>query len=71
MFSGLAPKTKQMIGKHRGNLNKKHFWRAGSYAVVLSVVSRSSVGKIGEGKEKIKRREILRNGIYSLPQAPS
>ena len=64
MFSGLAPRTKQMIGKHRGNLNKKHFWRAGSCVVCHSVFSRSSVGKIGEGKEKIKRKPILRKVLF-------
>ena len=53
-----------MVGKHRGNLNKQHFLLAGSCAVVLSVFSRSSVGKIGEGKEKIKRKPILRKVLF-------
>ena len=47
------------------NINKQHFLLAGSCAVVLSVFSRSSVGKIGEGKEKIKRQPILIKSIYS------
>ena len=68
-LAGKSASTKQPIAM--ANINKQHFLLAGSCAVVLSVFSRSSVGKIGEGKEKIKRREILRNGIYSLPQAPS
>ena len=46
------------------NINKQHFLLAGSCAVVLSVFSRSSLGKIGEGKEKIKRREILRKVLF-------
>ena len=53
-----------MVGKHRGNLNKQHFLVTGSCAVVLSVFSRSSVGKIGEGKEKIKRKPILRKVLF-------
>ena len=53
-----------MVGKHRGNLNKQHFLVTESCAVVLSVFSRSSVGKIGEGKEKIKRKPILRNVLF-------
>ena len=64
MFSGLAPKTKQMIGKHRGNLNKKHFWRAGSYAVVLSVVSRSSLGGRRQGIRGVKEIGILRKVLF-------
>ena len=47
------------------NINKQHFLLAGSCAVVLSVFSRSSVGKIGDGKEKIKRKPILIKSIYS------
>jgi len=46
------------------NINKQHFLLAGSCAVVRSVFSRSSLGKIGEGKEKIKRREILRKVLF-------
>ena len=46
------------------NINKQHFLLAGSCAVVLSVFFRSSLGKIGEGKEKIKRREILRKVLF-------
>ena len=46
------------------NINKKHFLEARSCAVVLSVFSRSSVGKIGEGKEKIKRKPILRKVLF-------
>ena len=53
-----------MVGKHRGNLNKQHFLVTGSCAVVLSVFSRSSVGKIGEGKGKIKRKPILRKVLF-------
>ena len=53
-----------MVGKHRGNLNKQHFLVTRSCAVVLSVFSRSSVGKIGEGKEKIKRKPILRKVLF-------
>ena len=53
-----------MVGKHRGNLNKQHFLVTESCAVVLSVFSRSSVGKIGEGKEKIKRQPILRKVLF-------
>ena len=53
-----------MVGKHRGNLNKQHFLVTESCAVVLSVFSRSSVGKIGEGKEKIKRKPILRKVLF-------
>ena len=47
------------------NINKTHFLRAGSCIAVRSVISRSSVGKIGEGKEEIERREILIKSIYS------
>ena len=46
------------------NINKQHFLVTGSCAVVLSVFSRSSVGKIGEGKEKIKRKPILRKVLF-------
>ena len=46
------------------NLNKKHFFGTGSWVGVRSVFSRSSLGKIGEGKEKIKRREILRKVLF-------
>ena len=46
------------------NINKQHFLLAGSCAVVLSVFSRSSVGKIGDGKEKIKRKPILRKVLF-------
>ena len=53
-----------MVGKHRENLNKQHFLVTESCAVVLSVFSRSSVGKIGEGKEKIKRKPILRKVLF-------
>ena len=53
------------------NINKQHFLLAGSCAVVLSVFSRSSLGKIGEGKEKIKRREILRKVLFAQAQVVS
>ena len=53
------------------NLNKKHFFGAGSWVGVRSVFSRSSLGKIGEGKEKIKRREILRKVLFAQAQVVS
>ena len=53
------------------NINKQHFLLAGSCAVVRSVFSRSSFGKIGEGKEKIKRREILRKVLFAQAQVVS
>ena len=62
-LAGIAASTKQPMAI--ANINKQHFLLAGSCAVVLSVFSRSSVGKIGEGKEKIERREILIKSIYS------
>ena len=60
-LAGKSASTKQLMAM--ANINKQHFLLAGSCAVVLSVVFRSSLGKIGEGKEKIKRREILILGI--------
>ena len=48
------------------NINKQHFLLAGSYAVVLSVVSRSSLGGRGQGiregneKENLKKSAFLR-----------
>ena len=41
------------------NINKQHFLLEGSCAVVLSVFSRSSVGKIGEGIREVKEIGIL------------
>ena len=41
------------------NINKQHFLLAGSCAVVLSVFSRSSVGKIGEGIRGVNEIGIL------------
>ena len=46
------------------NINKQYFLLAGSCAAVRSVFSRSSVGKMGEGKEKIKRKPILRKVLF-------
>lgn len=42
------------------NINKQHFLLAGSCAVVLSVFSRSSVGKIGEGIREVNEKENLK-----------
>ena len=61
-LAGIAATTKQSMAM--ANINKQHFLLAGSCAVVLSVFSRSSVGKIGEGKEKIKRKPILRKVLF-------
>ena len=52
-LAGKSASTKQPMAM--ANINKQHFLVTGSCAVVLSVFSRSSVGKMGEGKEKIKR----------------
>ena len=68
-LAGIAASTKQPMAM--ANINKQHFLLAGSCVVVRSVISRSSVGKIGEGIRGVKEIGILRNGIYSLPQAPS
>ena len=46
------------------NINKQHFLLAGSCAVVLSVFSRSSVGKIGEGIREVKEIGILRKVLF-------
>ena len=61
-LAGKSASTKQPIAM--ANINKQHFLVTGSCAVVLSVFSRSSVGKIGEGKEKIKRKPILRKVLF-------
>ena len=47
------------------NINKQHFLLAGRCAVVLSVFSRSSVGKIGEGIRGVKEIGILIKVIFS------
>ena len=46
------------------NINKQHFLLAGSCAGVRSVVSRSSVGKIGEGIRGGKEIGILRKVLF-------
>ena len=46
------------------NINKQHFLSAGSCAVVLSVFSRSSVGKIGEGIREVKEIGISRKVLF-------
>ena len=61
-LAGKSASTKQPMAM--ANINKQHCLLAGSCAVVLSVFSRSSVGKIGEGKEKIKRQPILRKVLF-------
>ena len=68
-LAGIAASTKQPMAM--ANINKQHFLLAGSCAVVLSVFSRSSLGGRGQGIRGVKEIGILRNGIYSLPQAPS
>ena len=42
-----------------GYINKMHFWWERSCTVVLSVFSRSSVGKIREGIREVKEWAIL------------
>ena len=42
-----------------GYINKAHFWWERSCTIVLSVVSRSSVGKIREGIREVKEWAIL------------
>ena len=68
-LAGIAASTKQPMAM--ANINKQHFLLAGSCAVVLSVFSRSSLGGRREGIRGVNEIGILRNGIYSLPQAPS
>ena len=46
------------------NINKQHFLLAGSCAVVLSVISRSSLGGIRQGIREVKEMEILRNKTH-------
>jgi hypothetical protein len=66
---GIAASTKQPMAM--ANINKQHFLLAGSCAVVRSVFSRSSLGGRRQGIRGVKEIGILRNSIYSLPQAPS
>jgi hypothetical protein len=50
------------------NINKQHFLLAGSCAVVLSVFSRSSLGKIGEGIREVNEIVILRKVLFAQAQ---
>ena len=52
------------------NINKQHFLLAGSCAVVRSVFSRSSLGKIGEGIRGVNEKENL-NFRYCLVNGAS
>ena len=51
-------------GKKYANLKKKHFGIMGSWVGVLSVVSRSSLGKMRQGIREVKEAAILKNGNY-------
>ena len=53
------------------NINKQHFLLAGSCAVVLSLFSRSSVGKIGEGIRGVKEIGILRKVFFAQARVVS
>ena len=46
------------------NINKQHFLLAGSCTVVFSVVSRSSLGKIGEGIRGVNEKENLKKVLF-------
>ena len=46
------------------NINKQHFLLAGSCAVVLSVISRSSLGGRGQGIREVNEMEILRKVLF-------
>ena len=65
-LAGIAASTKQSMAM--ANINKKHFLLAGSCAVVLSVFSRSSVGKIGEGIREGKETAILINVLFYVSE---
>ena len=51
-------------GEEVVNINKKHFLLAGSCAVVRSVFSRSSLGKIGQGIRVVKETAILTKVLF-------
>ena len=56
-LAGIAASTKQPMAM--ANINKQHFLLAGSCAVVLSVISRSSLGGIRQDLREVKEMKIL------------
>ena len=62
-LAGKSASTKHPIAM--ANINKQHFLLAGSCAVVRSVFSRSSLGKIGEGIREVNEKENLKKSAFS------
>ena len=61
-LAGIAATTKQSIAM--ANINKQHFLLAGSCAVVLSVISRSSLGGRRQGIRGVKEKENLKKSAF-------
>ena len=61
-LAGIAATTKQSIAM--ANINKQHFLLAGSCAVVLSVISRSSLGGIRQDLREVKEMKSLRKVLF-------